>query len=145
MMKQHVEFNSLHRAQARNDFNVDFYKLLSNSLFGKMIENPDKRTKVKLCRTREELERSVVKATFKHSKIIDPKLVGVEMRYSSVKLNKPYYIGVANLELAKLHMYDFHYNEMKPLFGKDLHFLYMDTNSLLYEIDNCADQYVKIL
>ena len=50
----------------------------------------DKRTKVKLCRTREELERSVVKATFKCSKIIDPKLVGVEMRYSSMILNKPY-------------------------------------------------------
>ena len=48
------------------------------------------------------------------------------------------------MELAKLHMYDFHYNEMKPLFGKDLHLLYMDTDSLLYEIDNCADPYVKI-
>ena len=76
--------------------------------------------------------------------IIDPKLVGVEMRYSSVKLNKPYYIGVAILELAKLHMYDFHYNEMKPLFGKDLCLLYTDTDSLLYEIENCADLYVKI-
>ena len=76
MMKQYVEFNSLHRAQVRNDFDIDFYKLLSNSLFGKMIENPDKRMKVKLCRTREELERSIAKATFKRSKIIDPKLVG---------------------------------------------------------------------
>ena len=144
VMKQYVEFNPLCRVQARNDFDIDFYKLLSNSLFGKMIENPDKRTKVKLCRTREELERSVAKATFKHLKIIDPKLVGVEMRYSSVKLNKPYYIGVAILELAKLHMYNFHYNEMKPLFGKDLCLLYTDTDSLLYEIDNCADLYMKI-
>ena len=144
MMKQYVEFNSLHRVQARNDFDVDFYKLLSNSLFGKTIENTDKRTKVKLCRTREELERSIAKATFKHSKIIDPKLVGVEMRYTSMKLNKPYYKGVAILELAKLHMYDFHYNEMKQLFGKDLCLLYMDTDSLLYEIDNCADLYMKI-
>ena len=61
-----------------------------------------------------------------------------------MKLNKPYYIGVALLELAKLHMYDFHYNEMKPLFGKDLCLLYTDTDSLLYEIDNRADPYVKI-
>ena len=80
------------RAQARNDFDIDFYKLLSNSLIGKTIENPHKRMKVKLCRTREELEGSIAKATFKCSKIIDPKLVGVEMRYSSVILNKPYYI-----------------------------------------------------
>ena len=81
MMKQYVEFSSLCRAEARNDFDIDFYKLLSNSLFGKMIENPDKRTKVKLCITREELERSEAKSTFKCSKIIDPKLVGLEMRY----------------------------------------------------------------
>ena len=28
---------------------TDFYKLLSNSLYGKTIENPEKRSKVKLC------------------------------------------------------------------------------------------------
>ena len=96
-MKSYVEFNSLCRSLAKNDFDVDFYKLLSNSLFGKTIENPEKRTKVKLCRTREELERSVAKTTFKRSKIIDPRIVGVELRYSSVKLNKPYYIGVGQV------------------------------------------------
>ena len=60
-------------------------------------------------------------------------------RVGNEVLNRSYYIGVAILELAKLHMYDFHYNEMKPLFGKDLHLLYLDTDSLQYEIDNCAD------
>ena len=144
VMKDYVEFNSLHRSLATNDFDVDFYKLLSNSLFGKTIENPDKRTKVKLCRTKKELEKSVARSTFKKSKIIDPRLVGVELRYSSVKLNKPYYIGVAILELAKLHMYEFHYNVMKPLFGKDLRLLYTDMDSLLYEIENCANPYSKI-
>ena len=70
VMRDYVQFNSLHRSQARNDFDVDFYKLLSNSLFGKMIENPEKRTKVKLCRMKEELESNVGKPTFKRSKII---------------------------------------------------------------------------
>ena len=55
-MRDYDQFNSLRRSQARNDFDVNFYKLLSNSLFGKTIENPEKRTKVKLCRTKEELE-----------------------------------------------------------------------------------------
>ena len=74
----------------------------------KMIENPEKRTKVKLCRTKEKLESNIGKATFKRSKIIDPHLVGIEMKYASVKLKKPYYIGLAIQELAKRHMYDFH-------------------------------------
>ena len=144
VMREYVQFNSLRRSQARNDFDVDFYKLLSNSLFGKTIENPEKRTKVKLCRTKEELESNVGKPTFKRSKIIDQHLVGVELKYASVKLNKPYYVGVAILELAKRHMYDFHYNVMKSVFGARLRLLYTDTDSLLYEIEDCVDPYSEI-
>ena len=77
VMRDYVQFNSLCHSQAQNDFDVDFYKLLSNSLFGKTIENPEKRTKVKLCRMKEELESNVGKPTFKRSKIIDQHLVGV--------------------------------------------------------------------
>ena len=144
VMKSYIEFNSQRRCCAENKFDIDYYKFMMNSLFGKTIENPEKRTKVKLCRTRKELEKTVGKTTFKRSKIIDPHLVGVETRYPYVKLNKPYYIGLTILELSKLHMYDFHYNTMKKLFGSDLRLLYTDTDSLLYEIDNCADPYLRV-
>ena len=40
-MKSYVDFNSEKRAQAINKFDTDFYKL-SNSLYGKTIENPEK-------------------------------------------------------------------------------------------------------
>ena len=143
-MRDYVQFNSLCRSQAQNDFDINFYKLLSNSLFGKTIENPEKRTKVKLCRMKEELESNIGKPTFKRSKIIDQHLVGVEMKYASVKLNKPYYVGVAILELAKHHMYDFHYNVMKSVFEGCLHLLYTDMDSLLYEIEDCSDPYSEI-
>ena len=39
----------LKRAQATNKFDADFYKLLSNSLYRKTIENPEKQSKLKLC------------------------------------------------------------------------------------------------
>ena len=42
IMKSHVDLNSEKRAQATNKFDTDFYKLLSNSLHGKTIENPEK-------------------------------------------------------------------------------------------------------
>ena len=115
VIRDYVQFNLLRHSQAWNDFYIDFYKLLSNSLFSKMIENPEKRTKVKLCRTKEGLESSVGRATFKRSKIIHQHLVGVEMKNALVKLNKPYYVGVAILELTKCRMYDFHYDVMKSV------------------------------
>ena len=42
IMKSCVDFKSEKRAQATNKFNTDFCKLLSNSLYGKTIENPEK-------------------------------------------------------------------------------------------------------
>ena len=48
IMKSYVDFNSEKRAQTTNKFDADFYKLLSSSLYRKTIENPEKRSKVKL-------------------------------------------------------------------------------------------------
>ena len=42
IMKSCIDFNSEKRAQATNKFDTDFYKLLSSSLYGKTIENPEK-------------------------------------------------------------------------------------------------------
>ena len=42
IMKSYVDFNSEKRVQATNKFDTDFYKLLSNSLYGKTIKNSEK-------------------------------------------------------------------------------------------------------
>ena len=143
VMEPYVYFNWLKRSEAQNEFDVAFYKLLLNSLFGKTIENPEKRTKVRLCRTPEQLERSVSHHSFKSSKVIARDVVGVEMRYPRVKLTKPYPIGMAILDLSKYHMYDFHYNVMKPIFGERIELLYTDTDSLIYEITS-DDPYAEV-
>ena len=69
-----------------------------------MIENPEKCTKVKLCHTKNELGKWVGHYSFKWSKIINRNLVGVEMKNSLVKMNKPFYVGNAVLELSKFHI-----------------------------------------
>ena len=130
-MKSYVNMNAEKRANTANKFDADFYKLSVNSLFGKTIENPEKRTKVKLCRTKNELEKRVGHYSFKRSKIINKDLVGVEMKNSLVKMNKLFYVGNAVLELSKFHMYNFHYNVMKPVFDDRLQLLYTDTDSLM--------------
>ena len=135
-MKGYVDMNADKRATSTNKFDADFYKLSINSLFGKTIENPEKRTKVKLCQTKEELEKKVGHYSFKRSKIINKNLVGVEMRNTLVKMNKPFYVGNAVLELSKFHMYYFHYNVMKQVFNDRIHLLYTDTDSLMYEIQS---------
>ena len=143
IMKSYIDFNSEKRAQATNKFDTDFYKLLSNSLYGKTIENPEKQSKVKLCSESSMYENYVGKPNFKNAKRINNKLVGVEMKYSSIKINKPFYIGMSILDLSKWHMYNFHYNVMKAIFGDRVHLLYMDTDSFIYEISS-ADVYEEL-
>ena len=143
IMKSYIDFNSEKRAQATNKFDTDFYKLLSNSLYGKTIENPEKRSKVKLCSESSTYENYVGKPNFKNAKRINSKLVGVEMKYSSIKINKPFYIGMSILDLSKWHTYNFHYNVMKAIFGDRVHLLYTDTDSFIYEISS-ADVYEEL-
>lgn len=134
VFKEYIEFNSTKRALATNSFDTDYYKLLSNSLFGKTIERPEKRCRVVLTSDPKKHQKLVGSPCYKASKIIHPKLVGVTLSYPAVKVKKPFYVGMAILEIAKVWMYSFHYEVMKAHFGSSLQLLYTDTDSLLYEV-----------
>ena len=58
----------------------------------------------------------------------------MEIGKKKVKLDKPIYAGFTILDLSKLHMYEFHYNIMKPKNGNNMKLLMTDTNSFVYKI-----------
>ena len=61
---------------------------------------------------------------------------------AKVVMNKPVYLGQAILNLSKIVMYEFHYNYMKHKYTDDkLTLCYMDTDSLIYEIE--TDDFYK--
>ena len=47
-MKKYIDFNTENRKNAANDFEKDLFKLMINSLYGKMIENLTESINVRL-------------------------------------------------------------------------------------------------
>ena len=132
-MKPYIDFNTQLRTRATNDFEKDFFKLMNNSVFGKMMENIRKHGNIKLVTIEEKYLRTVMKPNFKSGVRFDENLMGCEMGQIKVVMKKPVYLGQAILDLSKIVMYEFHYDYMKPKF-KDPQICYMDTDSLIYNI-----------
>ena len=134
-MKSYIDTNAKLRAQAKNNFEKDFFKLMNNSVFGKTIENIRNRVDVKLVNTEEKFKKLVAKPNFKSRKIFNENLISVHMKKTSLTMNKPVYLGMCILDLSKTLMYDFHYNYIIPKYGNKAKLLFTDTDSFLYEIE----------
>ena len=67
-------------------------------------------------------------------KIFDNNLVAIRKRKASLKFNKPAYIGMCILELSKILMYEFHYDYIKNKYDNKLKLLFIETDSLMYDI-----------
>ena len=50
-MKKYIDFNTEKRTNAANSFEKDFFKLIINSVYGKTLENLQKRISVRLVNT----------------------------------------------------------------------------------------------
>ena len=109
-LKTYIDFNTQLRTAATNDFEKDSFKLMNNSVFGKMMENIRKHRNIKLVTTEEKYLRTVMKPKFKSGVLFGENLMGCEMGKIKVVMNKPVYLGQAILNLSKIIMYEFHYD-----------------------------------
>ena len=83
-----------------------------------------------------------MKPTFKSGMLLGSDLMRCEMGKVKVVMNKPVCLGQAILDLSKTIMYEFHYDYMKRKYDDDkLTLCYMDTDSLIYDIE--SDDFYK--
>lgn len=143
-LEPYISLNTSLRQKATSDFEKDFFKKQNNSIFGKTIENKRKQVDVKLvnvwkdnCNTTNKIcgaEKYVSAPNFKNLAIISENLVTIQLQPTKVILDRPIYVGFTILELAKSHLYNFHYSIMKKIYENKIKLCYTDTDSLLYLI-----------
>ena len=133
-MKAYIDLNTNLRTAATNDFEKDFFKLMNNSVFGKTMENIEKRVDVRLVTSEKEALKLSAAVNYDRCTIFDENLVAVHMRKTKLMYDKPIYLGMSILDLSKTLMYDFHYDYIKTKYADKAKLLFTDTDSLAYEI-----------
>ena len=133
-LKPYTDFNTELRKKVKNDFEKDFFKLMNNAVFGKTMENIRKHKDMKRLTNEKDYLKNLMKPNFKSGVFFGENLMGCEMGKIKVVMNKPLYLGQAILDLSKIVMYKFHYDYMKPKYGKNLKLCYMNTDSFVYHI-----------
>ena len=80
------------------------------------------------------VSKLVSEPNYHTTKLLSENLLATEMKKTSLKMNKPIYLGLAILSLSKRLMYDYWYNEIKPKYEDRIRLCYMDTDSFIMHI-----------
>ena len=90
--------NTKLRAEAKNDFEKDFLKLMNNLVYRKTMENVKKHRDIKVVTTDKRRSRLVSEPNYHTRKYFSKKLLETEIRKIEVKMNKPVYLGLSILK-----------------------------------------------
>ncbi|XP_050526079.1 uncharacterized protein LOC126896928 isoform X1 [Daktulosphaira vitifoliae] len=131
-LKPYIELNTEMRKKAANAFEIAFFKLMNNAVFGKTMENMRKRIRIELISSPERLSKLVNQPTFNDCIKYGERLCAVIMDTKMVKFIKPIYVGLAVLDISKTLMYKYFYDVLKPHYGSAIELVYMDTDSFIY-------------
>ncbi|XP_050537093.1 uncharacterized protein LOC126903125 isoform X2 [Daktulosphaira vitifoliae] len=109
-LKPYIELNTEMRKKAANAFEIAFFKLMINAVFGKTMMNIRKRIRIELISSPERLSKLVNQSTFN----------------DCIK-----YVGLAVLDINKSLIYKYFYDLLKSHFVDAISLVYMDTGNPL--------------
>ena len=122
------------RTEAKNKFEIDFFKVMNNSVFGKRMENVRNHRYIKLVTSDKKRKRLVSEPNYHSHKKFSEHLMAIEMEKTRVKIVKPLYLGMSILDISKTPMYEFWYDYINPKYGDKVKLCYTDTDSFIINI-----------
>ena len=139
-LKAYIDLNTALRNAAKTKFENRLIKFKTNSIYGKTMENLEKRVNIKLATRfaktakKNGAENYIAKPNFKSRKIFGEDLVAVHLGKLFVHYNRPSYLGFCILDISKTIIYDFFYEFLKKKYGENCSLLYTDTDSLIVQV-----------
>ena len=108
---------------------ADVFKLLGNSGYGKLIEALERQTNVIYTKDEKVVDRALRSAYFSDLDEIG-EAYELESRKARITIRRPFQVGIAVYQLAKLRMLEFYYDFLdRYIDRKDFELIQMDTDS----------------
>ena len=111
----------------KNDFEIFFFKLMNNAVFGKnynaVLENVRKNRNIKLVTIERRRNCFVPEPNYHTTKFFTENLLAIEIKKAEILTNKLVCLEFSILELNKILMYDFWYDYEKPKYDEKVKLL----------------------
>ena len=108
---------------------ADVFKLLGNSCYGKFIEALERQTDTTYTKNENEVDRSLRSSYFEDLEEIG-EAYEITKRKEKIMIDRPFQIGIAVYQLAKLRMLEFYYDFLDKFIDRcDYELIQMDTDS----------------
>ena len=101
-MKRYIDFNTEKRKNAANDFEKDFFKLMINSVYGKTMENLQKRINVRLINNAKDFLKCTCRPTYITHTFFGENYAAIHEIKPGLILNNPIYVGCMTFTIILL-------------------------------------------
>ena len=92
------------RKKARNEFDKNFFKLINNFVFGKIMENVRNHRDIKLLASDKRRKRLISAPNYHSHKKLSDHLMAIEMKKTTVKMTKPLLFTLKPKMLLKIFL-----------------------------------------
>ena len=122
-------------------------KILMNSFYGSCLTDKTRFRDVRICTTKRQALKLTKIPNFVSMEPISENLLIINLSQNKTIFDSPIMIGSIVLFNSKCNLYNYMYNIIPNLFGRDnIVYSCQDTDSILYKIKNCSyDKYLKTL
>ena len=118
-----------------------------NAFYGGTLLDKTRFKDIRICTTKRQSLRLTKLPNFHSHKIINENLIIIELSKKKCIFDSPIMIGSEVLFNSKCNLYNYMYNIIPNLFGREnIIFSFRDTNSIIYKIKNCPyEEYLNTL
>ena len=133
-LNPYIDMDTDLRKKTKNDFEIDFFKLMNDAVFGKTMENMRKHRDITLVPIKKRRNYLVLEPNYHTTKFLTEYLLAIETIKTQILMKKPVALRISILELSKTLMYQFWYDYVKPKYDEKAELCYMDTGSFIVYI-----------